>query len=35
MKPTHRNIARRLKAVEQKNRLLRRLLLILTYRDVG
>ena len=35
MRPTHRNIARRLKAVEQKNRLLRRLLLILTYRDVG
>ena len=35
MRPTHRNIARRLKAVEQTNRLLRRLLLILTYRDVG
>ena len=35
MRPTHRNIARRLKAVEQPNRLLRRLLLVLTYRDVG
>ena len=35
MRPTHRNVARRLKAVEQTNRLLRRLLLILTYRDVG
>ena len=35
MRPTHRNIARRLKAVEQTNRLLRRLLLILTYRHVG
>jgi len=35
MRPTHRNLARRLKAVEQTNRLLRRLLLILTYRDVG
>ena len=35
MRPAHRNIARRLKAVEQTNRLLRRLLLILTYRDVG
>ena len=35
MRPTHRNIARRLKAVEQTNRLLRQLLLILTYRDVG
>ena len=35
MRPTHRNVAHRLKAVEQTNRLLRRLLLILTYRDVG
>ena len=35
MRPTHRNIARRLKAVEQSNRLLRRLLLILTFKDVG
>ncbi len=35
MRPTHRNIARRLRAVEQTNRLLRQLLLILTYRDVG
>ena len=34
MRPTHRNIARRLKAVEQSNRLVRRLLLILTYRNV-
>jgi len=35
MRPTHRNIAWRLKAVQQSNRLLRRLLLILTFRDVG
>ena len=35
MRPTHRNVARRLKAVQQRNRLLRRLLLLLTYRDVG
>ena len=35
MRPTHRNIARRLKAVEQPNQLLRRLLLVLTFRDVG
>ena len=35
MRPTHRNLARRLNAVEQTNRLLRQLLLILTYRDVG
>ena len=35
MRPTHRNVARRLKAVEQPNQLLRRLLLILTFRDVG
>jgi len=35
MRPTHRNVARRLKAVEQPNQLLRRLLLVLTYRDVG
>ena len=35
MRPTHRNIALRLRAVKQTNRLLRRLLLILTFRDVG
>ena len=35
MRPTHRNIARRLRAVEQPNQLLRRLLLILTFREVG
>ena len=35
MRPTHRNVARRLKAVEQRNRLLRRLLLLLTHRNVG
>ena len=35
MRPSHRNVARRLKAVEQPNQLLRRLLLALTYRDVG
>jgi len=35
MRPTHRNVVRRLKAVEQPNRMLRRLLLLLTYRDVG
>lgn len=35
MRPTHRNIAWRLKAVEQSNRLLRRLLLILSFKDVG
>ena len=35
MRPTHRNVARRLKAVEQRNRLLRRLLLLLTNRNVG
>ena len=35
MRPSHRNVARRLKAVEQPNQLLRRLLLVLTYRDVG
>ena len=35
MRPSHRNVARRLKAVEQPNHLLRRLLLGLTYRDVG
>jgi hypothetical protein len=34
MRPSHRNVARRLKAVEQPNQLLRRLLLVLTYRDV-
>ena len=35
LRPTHRNIARRLKAVKQPNRLIRRLLLILTFRNVG
>ena len=35
MRPSHRNVSRRLKAVEQSNRLIRRLLLVLTYRDVG
>ena len=35
MRPTHRNVAKRLKAVEQRNRLFRRLLLILTHRKVG
>ena len=35
MRPTHRNVARRLIAVEQRNRLFRRLLLILTHRKVG
>ena len=35
MRPTHRNVARRLKAVEQQNRLIRRLLLAVTYRHVG
>lgn len=35
MRPSHRNVARRLKAVEQPNQLLRRLLLVLTFRDVG
>jgi len=34
MRPTHRNVAKRLKAVEQRNRLFRRLLLILTHRKV-
>ena len=35
MRPTHRNVARRLRAVQQRNRIIRRLLLCLTYRDVG
>jgi len=35
MRPTHRNVAGRLKAVEQRNRVLRRLLLLMTFRDVG
>ena len=35
MRPTHRNVARRLRAVQQRNRIIRRLLLSLTYRDVG
>jgi len=35
MRPTHRSVARRLKAVEQQNRLIRRLLLAVTYRHVG
>ena len=35
MRPSHRNVARRLKAVEQPNQLLRRLLLVMTRRDVG
>jgi len=35
MRPTHRNVARRLRAVQQRNRIIRRLLLSVTYRDVG
>ena len=35
MRPTHRNVARRLRAVKTKNRIIRRLMLSLTYRDVG
>ena len=35
MRPTHRNVARRLGAVQQRNRIIRRLLLNITYRDVG
>lgn len=35
MRPTHRNVARRLKAVQTGNRLIRSLLLIMSYRDVG
>ncbi len=34
MRPTHRNVARRLRAVNFSNPLLRRLLLLLTYREV-
>ena len=34
MRPTHRNVARRLKAVQTGNRLIRSLLLIMSYRDV-
>jgi hypothetical protein len=35
MRPTHRNVARRLRAVRSTNPLLKRLLLLLTYREVG
>ena len=35
LRPTHRNVARRLKAVQARNRLLRRLLLILSRRKLG
>ena len=35
LRPTHRNVTRRLGAVRTTNPLLRRLLLLLTYRDVG
>ena len=35
LRPTHRNVARRLAAVRQNNPVLRALLLLLTYRDVG
>jgi hypothetical protein len=35
MRPTHRNVARRLRAVQQRNRIIRRLLLIFSHRDVG
>jgi len=35
MRPTHRNVARRLKAVQTGNRLIRSLLLIVSYRNVG
>ena len=35
MRPTHRNVARRLRAVQQQNRIFRRLLLSISYRDVG
>ena len=34
MRPTHRNVARRLRAVQQRNWIIRRLLLSMTYRDV-
>ena len=35
LRPTHRNVARRLRAVQCNNRPLRKLLLTVTYRDVG
>ena len=35
MRPTHRNVARRLRAVQHQNRIIRRLLLSVSYRDVG
>jgi hypothetical protein len=35
LRPTHRNVARRLSAVRQLNPVSRALLLLLTYRDVG
>ena len=35
MRPKHRNVARRLWAVQWPNRLMRRLLVAITYRDVG
>ena len=35
MRPTHRNVARRLRAVQHNNWVVRRLLLAITYRDVG
>jgi hypothetical protein len=35
MRPTHRNVARRLRAVSTGNRLIRSLLLIVSYRNVG
>jgi len=35
MRPTHRNVARRLRAVSTGNRLIRSLLLIVSYRTVG
>ena len=34
MRPAHRNVARRLRAVQQRNWIIRRLLLIMSYRDV-
>ena len=35
MRPQHRNVARRLRAVQAPNQLLRRLLVAITHRDVG
>ena len=35
LRPTHRNVARRLAAVRMTNPIVRMLLLLLTYRDVG